>query len=102
MLDLARMVMRRAYGHGAHAATYGRPVADEVLRCLGRLSDLLAVPQAEAGHANENPASHEYRAAGRVADQRRPVHCGSVTDTASLPWRPSQGPRNPSDTVSAG
>jgi hypothetical protein len=58
MLDLARMVMRRAYGHGAHAAAYSRPVADEVLRCLGRLSGLLAVPQADGGpsQAPRNPS----------------------------------------------
>ena len=59
MLDLARAVVRRAERHAVRAQAGGRPVGDEVLRYLNRLSDLLFVlARHAAGDAGE-PASHD-------------------------------------------
>jgi cob(I)alamin adenosyltransferase len=55
LLDLGRAVVRRAERHAVRARAGGRPVGDEALRYLNRLSDLLFVL---ARHAEE-PASHD-------------------------------------------
>ena len=66
-----------------HAAAYGRPVADEGFAASTGCPTCYPFRRQAAGHAEENPASHEYRAGGRVAGQRRPVYCGSVTDQSA-------------------
>lgn len=59
MLDLARAVVRRAERQAVRTRACGRPVSDEVLRYLNRLSDLLFVLARHAvGDAGE-PASHD-------------------------------------------
>ncbi len=59
MLDLGRAVVRRAERQAVRARACGRPVSDEVLRYLNRLSDLLFVlARHAAGDAGE-PASHD-------------------------------------------
>ena len=59
LLDLARAVVRRAERHAIQARTGGRPVSDEVLRYLNRLSDLLFVLARHAAGDAEEPASHD-------------------------------------------
>ncbi len=59
LLDLARAVVRRAERHAVRARACGRPVSDEVLRYLNRLSDLLFVLARHAARGAEEPASHD-------------------------------------------
>ena len=59
MLDLARAVVRRAERHAVRARACGRPVGDEVLRYLNRLSDLLFVLARHAAGDAAEPASHD-------------------------------------------
>ena len=50
---------RRAERHAVRARACGRPVGDEVLRYLNRLSDLLFVLARHAAGSTEEPASHD-------------------------------------------
>ncbi len=59
LLDLARAVVRRAERHAVRALASGRPVSDEALRYLNRLSDLLFVLARHAAGGAEEPASHD-------------------------------------------
>ncbi len=59
LLDLGRTVVRRAERHTVQARACGRPVADEVLHYLNRLSDLLFVLARHAAGRAEEPASHD-------------------------------------------
>jgi cob(I)alamin adenosyltransferase len=59
MLDLARAVVRRAERHAVRARACGRPVAEEVLHYLNRLSDLLFVLARHAAGDAAEPASHD-------------------------------------------
>ena len=57
-LDLARAVARRAERHIIAATGAGRPVNDEVVHYLNRLSDLLYVLAREAAGDVDEPPSH--------------------------------------------
>ena len=59
LLDLGRAVVRRAERHTIQARTCNRPVSDEVLHYLNRLSDLLFVLARHAAGRAEEPASHD-------------------------------------------
>lgn len=59
LLDLGRAVVRRAERHAVRARSSGRPVADEVLRYLNRLSDLLFVLARHAADGTLEPVSHD-------------------------------------------
>jgi hypothetical protein len=58
MPDPARAVIRRAEHHAVRARACGRPVADEVLCYLDRLSDLLFVLARHAAGDAAEPVSH--------------------------------------------
>ena len=59
LLDLGRAVVRRAERHAVRARSCGHPVADEVLRYLNRLSDLLFVLARHAADDTLEPVSHD-------------------------------------------
>ncbi|HEV2258213.1 MAG TPA: cob(I)yrinic acid a,c-diamide adenosyltransferase [Streptosporangiaceae bacterium] len=59
MLDLGRAVVRRAERHAVRARACGRPVSDEALRYLNRLSDLLFVLARRAAGGTGEPATHD-------------------------------------------
>jgi cob(I)alamin adenosyltransferase len=58
-LDLARGITRRAERHAIKARTAGRLVADDVLRYLNRVSDLLYVIARNSVGDAEEPRSHD-------------------------------------------